>query len=201
MEENPDFESQGSTETVAETTAVQPLFPPFRGGEIFNVSVDSPPRDGETEEDRAAHINRNVNRAQRRANEAALMLAEAACNDQLDSQGRPRPLQRNLDDEFVRVDGHDVYKTPSANLAMAANELVWLPQTQEVAKVAVMLKVAHCQVNEIRQEQRPSYSTSSIRRSAAPRSDRRPSRFTDQHRDDRQPLQGEARGNRIEHHR
>ena len=44
---------------------------------------------------------------------------------QLDSQGVP--LQRNLDDEFVRVDGHDVYKTPSANLAVAANELVWLP--------------------------------------------------------------------------
>ena len=54
-----------------------------------------------------------------------------------------------------------------------------------------MLKAAHCQVNEIRQDQRPSYSTSSIRRSAAPRTDRRPSRFTDQHRDDRQPLQGE----------
>ena len=44
---------------------------------------------------------------------------------QLDSQGRP--LQRNLNDEFVRVDGHDVYKTPSANLAMAANELARLP--------------------------------------------------------------------------
>ena len=42
---------------------------------------------------------------------------------QLDSQGRPRQLHRNLNDEFVRVDGHDVYKTPSANLAMVANEL------------------------------------------------------------------------------
>ena len=64
------------------------------------------------------------------------MLAEAARNDQLDSQGRSRLLQRNLDDEFVRVDGHDVYKTPSANLAVAANELARLPQTPEVAKVA-----------------------------------------------------------------
>ena len=79
-------------ETIAETTAVQPPFPPFRGGGIFNVSVDSPPRDGETKEDRAARINRNFNRAQRRANEAALVLAEAAGNDQLDSQGRPHPL-------------------------------------------------------------------------------------------------------------
>ena len=51
------------------------------------------------------------------------MLAKAARNAQLDSQGRPRPLQHNLDDEFVRVDGHYVYKTPSANLAVATNEL------------------------------------------------------------------------------
>ena len=51
------------------------------------------------------------------------MLAEAARNEQLDSQGRPCPLQRNLDDEFVQVDGHDVYKTLSASLAVAANEL------------------------------------------------------------------------------
>ena len=86
------------------------------------------------------------------------MLAKA----QLDSQGRPCQLQRNLNDEFIRVDGHIVYKTPSANLAMATNELARLPQTPEVAKVAAMLKAAHCQVNGIRQDQRPSYSTSSI---------------------------------------
>ena len=52
-------------ETVAETTAIQPSFPPFHGGRIFNVSVDSPPWDGETEEDRVTRINRNANRAQR----------------------------------------------------------------------------------------------------------------------------------------
>ena len=185
--------------TVAETTAVQPPFPPFHGCGIFNVNIDSPPRDGETEEDRAACINRNINHAQRRANEATLVLAEATRNDQLDSQGRPRQLECNLDDEFVHVDGHDVYKTPSANLAMAANELARLLQTPDVTKVAAMIKAAHCQVNEIRQDQRPSYSTSSIHRSAAPRSDRCPSRFTDQHHNDRQPLEGGARGNRIEH--
>ena len=67
---------------------------------------------------------------------------------QLGSQGRP--LQCNLDDEFVRVDCHNVYKTPSANLAVAANGLARLLQTPEVAKVAAMLKAAHCQVNEIR---------------------------------------------------
>ena len=44
---------------------------------------------------------------------------------QLDSQGWP--LQRNLDEEFLRVDGHDVFKTPSVNLAVATNELARLP--------------------------------------------------------------------------
>ena len=52
-------------ETVAKTAAEQPSFPPFHEGAIFNVSVDSPPWEGETEEDRAARINRNINRAQR----------------------------------------------------------------------------------------------------------------------------------------
>ena len=102
------------------------------------------------------------------------MLVEA----QLDSQGRPRQLQCNLDDEFFCVDGHDIYKTPSTNLAMAANELAWLPQTSKVTKVVAMLKVVHCQVNEIHQDQRPSYSTSLIHRSATPRPDRHPSHFT-----------------------
>ena len=107
--------------TIAETTAEQLPFPPFHGGAIFNVSVDSPPQEGEIEEDRAAHVNRNINRAQCRANEPGLAMAEA----QLDSQGRP--LQHNLNDEFVHVDGHDVYKTPSANLVVATNELTRLP--------------------------------------------------------------------------
>ena len=60
---------------------------------------------------------------------------------QLDSQGRP--LQRNLDEEFFRVDGHDVFRTSSTNLAVAANELAHLPQMPELTKVAAMLKAAH----------------------------------------------------------
>ena len=72
------------------------------------------------------------------------MLAEAARNkEQLDSQGRPQPLCHNLYDEFVRIDGHDVYKTPSTNLAMAANELTQLEQMLEVTKVIAMLKAMH----------------------------------------------------------
>ena len=67
---------------------------------------------------------------------------------QLDSQGRP--LQRNLDEEFLHVDGHDIFKTPSANLAVVANELARLPQMPKLAKVVAMLKAVHYQVNEIR---------------------------------------------------
>ena len=94
------------------------------------------------------------------------MMAE----QQLDSQGRP--LQRNLDEEFLRVEGHDVFRTPSANLVVAANELARLPQTPELTKVVAMLKAVHYQVNEIRQDQRPSYSTTLIHRSIATRTDR-----------------------------
>ena len=43
LEENPDSESQGSTETIAEMTTELLLPPPFCGGSIFNVSVDGPP--------------------------------------------------------------------------------------------------------------------------------------------------------------
>ena len=179
LEENPDSESQGSTEPLAETFTKQP--PPllFRGGAIFNVSIDSPPQNGETDEERAARENRNANRAQRCDNERAIAMAEAARDNQIDSQGRP--LHRNLNEEFLRVDGHDVFKTPSANLAVAANELAHLPQTPELTKVATMLKAALYQVNEIREVQRPSCSTSVIHRSVDPRFNRRPSqsRFAD----------------------
>ena len=150
-------------ETLAETFTEQLLLPPFRGGAIFNVSVDSPPQNGKTEEERVARENRNVNRVQRRENEASIARAEATRNNQLDSQGRPLPLHRDLNEEFLRVDGHNVFKTPSANLAVAANELARLPQTPELTKVATMLKAAHYQVNEIREDQRPSCSMSMIR--------------------------------------
>ena len=87
-------------------------------------------------------------------------MAEAARNNQFDSQGRP--LHRNLDEDFLYVDGHVIFKTPSTNLAVATNELAHLPQTSELTKVTAMLKVVHYQVNEIREDQRPSCSTSTI---------------------------------------
>ena len=63
LEENPDSESQGFTKIVAKIATVQPPFPHFRGGGIFNVSINNPARDRETDEDYAAHVNRNTNRA------------------------------------------------------------------------------------------------------------------------------------------
>ena len=65
LEESLDSESQGSTETLAETFTEQLPLPPFWGGATLNVSVDSPPRNGETEEERAARETRNINRSQR----------------------------------------------------------------------------------------------------------------------------------------
>ena len=64
-EENLGSESQGSMETLAETFSEQLLLPPFQGGTIFNVSVDIPPWNGKTEEERITHENQNVNHAQR----------------------------------------------------------------------------------------------------------------------------------------
>ena len=76
LEENLDSESQGSMETLAKTFTEQLPLPPFQGGAIFNVSVDSPPQDGETEEECVARENQNINHAQRLANKNALAMAE-----------------------------------------------------------------------------------------------------------------------------
>ena len=62
LEETPSSESQGSTETLAETFSEQLLLPPFQGGAIFNISIASPPQNGKTEKKHVAWENRNVNR-------------------------------------------------------------------------------------------------------------------------------------------
>ena len=46
-----------------------PVFPPQRGDLIFNVSNDEPVVDGETDEQKQLHEQRNADRAQRRADE------------------------------------------------------------------------------------------------------------------------------------
>ena len=46
-----------------------PVFPPRRGDIVFNVSADEPVVDGETDEQRQLHEQRNADRARRRADE------------------------------------------------------------------------------------------------------------------------------------
>ena len=53
-----------------------------------------------------------------------------------------------------------VYQTPSANLAIAFNELDKLPHTPEVEKVRAHIIAAQVQVNEFWNDA-PSYSTTS----------------------------------------
>ena len=90
-----------------------PVFPPRRGDLVLNVSNDEPVVDGETDEQRQQREQRNADRAQRRADE--------------DRQLAPR----NLNDAFDMVGNQQVYKTPSANVAVAMTNLDRLPDAPE----------------------------------------------------------------------
>ena len=76
-------------------------------------------------------------------------------------------VARNLADEFLQVDGHEVQPTPSANLVVALNELGRLPQMPELTKATAMLKAAAVQVFEFHDNQAPSHSTR-LNRSTGP---------------------------------
>ena len=67
MIESPDDYSEGSTKTVSS----YPTFPLGFGGMIFHVSHDSVTKDGETTEEREAHLAKNADRQRRRDAEAA----------------------------------------------------------------------------------------------------------------------------------
>jgi len=90
-----------------------PIFPPWRGDIIFNVSADEPAVDGETDEQRQLREQRNADRTRRRADE--------------ERQVPPH----NLSDAFDMVGEQPVYKTPSANVAVAMANLDRLPDTPE----------------------------------------------------------------------
>ena len=60
------------------------------------------------------------------------------------------------------VDNQQVEQTPSANLAMATDELASLPPMLEVLKIQTLLKAAQVQVNDIRNPA-PSFLTASAR--------------------------------------
>jgi len=90
-----------------------PVFPPRRGDIVFNVSADEPAVDGETDEQRQLREQRNADRARRRADEE-----------------RQLP-PKNLGDAFDMVGDQPVYKTPSANVAVAMANLDRLRDTPE----------------------------------------------------------------------
>ena len=104
-----------------------PTFHPGFGGMIFHVSHDSVTKDGETAEEHEAHLAKNTDRQRRRDAEVAQATDE-------DGQG-PSRHQCNLEEAFDMVGNQPVYQTPSANLAIAFNELDKLPHTPEVERV------------------------------------------------------------------
>jgi hypothetical protein len=61
-----------------------------------------------------------------------------------------RPIQHNLDDTFDMVGNQKVFKTPSANIAIAINELAKLPPSPVLNLVVAHLKAFIVQVNENR---------------------------------------------------
>lgn len=102
------------------------------------ISCDSSVRDGETNSQHVARESRNADRARCCLAEANAPAAAATDGGAPNQQGGHR-IERNLDQEFFQVDGHDVRPTLSANLAMAT-ELARPPKTPELAKINVLLK-------------------------------------------------------------
>jgi hypothetical protein len=83
---------------------------------IFHVSMDSGTKYSEAPEEREARLAKNANRQRCRDTEAT-----QDANGQ-DTNGPPRP-HHNLQEEFDMVRDQLVHQTPSANLAVAFNEL------------------------------------------------------------------------------
>ena len=93
-------------------------FPLGFGGELLHISHDSVTKDGETADERNAHLAKNVDRQR--------------CQDEETTHGvngdlnAPHRVRCNLDD-FDMVDNKPVQHTPSANLIVVFNELAKLP--------------------------------------------------------------------------
>jgi hypothetical protein len=72
--------------------------------------------------------------------------------------GGQRDIRHDLADAFDLCDNQQVFKTPSANIAVAMNELNKLPESLALDTVKAYLKAATVQVNE-RHTPAPSAST------------------------------------------
>jgi hypothetical protein len=89
-------------------------FPPDFRGAVFVVSNDEPPRNRETDQERVAREERNADRRARRVD------LENAEEDAADAaSGSQHDIRRDLTDAFDMCDNQQVFKTPSANIAVA----------------------------------------------------------------------------------
>jgi hypothetical protein len=96
-----------------------PRFPPRHGDMVLNVSNDEPAVVGETDEQWQLHEQRNPDCVERRQDEA-------------EEEARRRgPRPRDLADAFDRVGDRQVFRTPSANVAITMANLDGLPDMPE----------------------------------------------------------------------
>jgi hypothetical protein len=115
-------------------------FPPSFGGTVFAVSNDEPPHDGETDQERTAREERNANRRAGRVN------LENAKEDA--AVGGQCNIYHDLTNAFDMCNNQQVFKTPSANIAIAMNKLNKLLESLVLDVVKAYLKAATVQVNE-----------------------------------------------------
>jgi hypothetical protein len=120
-------------------------FPPNFEGIVFTVSNDEPPHDGETDQERVAREKRNADHRARRVD--LENTEEDVANAGVGGQ---RDIHRDLADAFNMCDNQQVFKTPSANIAIAMNELNKFPESPTLDTVKAYLKAAIVQVNESR---------------------------------------------------
>jgi hypothetical protein len=128
-------------------------FPPRRGDMVLNVSNDEPTVVGETDELRQLREQHNANCAEHRQHEAE---EEETC--------RRGPRPRDLANAFDRVGDRQVFRTPSANVAIVVANLDRLPDMAENHAVREDIKayltVAMGQTVELAQRARAATSTS-----------------------------------------
>jgi hypothetical protein len=110
-------ESTGSTHAITNPYEKEfPAFPADFGGAIFAISADQPSREWETDQERADQVERNANCMAHRVERENAKYAKER-----------RPIQHDLVDAFDMYGNQQVHKTPSANIAIAMNELAKLP--------------------------------------------------------------------------
>jgi hypothetical protein len=155
-------ESTGSTES-HETNYTHALidpygqeflaFPPGFEGAVFAISNNEPPRGGETDQEKVTREERNVDR---RAQRVDLENAEEDATDA--GMGGQCDIHRDLLTHSTCADNQQVFKTPTANIVVAMNELNKFPESSALDAVKAYLKAAIVQVNE-RRTLAPSAST------------------------------------------